>query len=152
MPPFSVRRPVEFVRLLFGNRHWVIGFAAETAGWIVYVVALRLAPLSLVQAVSASGIAILAFISARGHPGRLARREQLAVVLAVTGLVLLPCRSSGRRRTITSPTGRASSSGSAQRSPERARSPAFGSGSPAGRHSVSQPAFCSPPATCRPSS
>ena len=56
MPPFSVRRPVEFVRLLFGNRHWVIGFAAETGGWIVYVVALRLAPLSLVQAVSASGI------------------------------------------------------------------------------------------------
>jgi len=99
MPPFSVRRPVEFVRLLFGNRHWVIGFAAETGGWIVYVVALRLAPLSLVQAVSASGIAILAFISARGHPRRLARREQLAVVLAVTGLVLLSLSLIGATQT-----------------------------------------------------
>jgi hypothetical protein len=38
----------------------VIGFATETAGWLVYVVALVLAPLSLVQAVSASGIAVLA--------------------------------------------------------------------------------------------
>ena len=55
----------------------------------MYVAALRLAPLSLVQAVVASGVAVLAFATARGHPSRLARREQLAVVLAITGLVLL---------------------------------------------------------------
>jgi hypothetical protein len=47
------------------------------------------APLALVQAVGASGVAVLAFATARGHPSRLARREQLAVVLAVAGLVLL---------------------------------------------------------------
>src|SRR6478672_13734888 len=88
LPPLSFRQPVRSVMSLLRNRGWLIAFAAETAGWIVYVVALRLAPLSLVQAVSASGIAILAFISARGHPGRLARREQLAVLLAVGGLAL----------------------------------------------------------------
>jgi drug/metabolite transporter (DMT)-like permease len=55
----------------------------------MYVAALRLAPLSLVQAVAASGVAVLAFATARGHPSRLARREQLAVILAVAGLVLL---------------------------------------------------------------
>ena len=44
---------------------------------------------SLVQAVAASGVAVLAFATARGHPSRLARREQLAVVLAIAGLVLL---------------------------------------------------------------
>jgi hypothetical protein len=32
---------------------------AETAGWLMYVAALRLAPLSLVQAVAASGVAAL---------------------------------------------------------------------------------------------
>jgi hypothetical protein len=42
-----------------------------------------------VQAVSASGVAVLAFATARGHPSRLARREQGAVVLAVAGLALL---------------------------------------------------------------
>jgi hypothetical protein len=89
MAPFSARHPIGFVRSLLGNRRWVAGFAAETAGWLVYVAALRLAPLSLVQAVSASGIAILAFITAHGHPGRLARREQVAVLLAVGGLALL---------------------------------------------------------------
>ena len=55
----------------------------------MYVAALRLAPLSLVQAVAASGVAVLAFATARGHPSRLARREQAAVVLALAGLILL---------------------------------------------------------------
>jgi drug/metabolite transporter (DMT)-like permease len=55
----------------------------------MYVAALRLAPLSLVQAVVASGVAVLAFATARGHPSRLARREQLAVILVIAGLVLL---------------------------------------------------------------
>jgi len=89
MPPFSAHHPVRFVRLLLGSRNWLLGFGTETAGWLVYVGALRLAPLSLVQAVSASGIAVLAFLTAHGHPSRLARREQLAVLLAVAGLVLL---------------------------------------------------------------
>src|SRR5207302_1122059 len=70
MPRFSVRQPVRFVRLLLSERRWVLAFAAETAGWLCYVAALRLAPLSLVQAVCASGIAVLALVSVHGHPGR----------------------------------------------------------------------------------
>ena len=89
LPPLSPRRPLRSARLLLGDRRWLAAFAAETAGWLMYVAALRLAPLSLVQAVAASGVAVLAFATARGHPSRLARREQLAVILAVAGLVLL---------------------------------------------------------------
>jgi drug/metabolite transporter (DMT)-like permease len=89
LPPLSASHPVRSVRLLLGNRRWLTAFGAETAGWLLYVAALRLAPLSLVQAVSASGVAVLAFATARGHPSRLARREQGAVVLAVAGLALL---------------------------------------------------------------
>src|SRR5439155_9489123 len=40
-------------------------------------------------AVAASGIAVLAWVSAGGNPGRLARREQVAVVAAFAGLALL---------------------------------------------------------------
>jgi hypothetical protein len=75
--------------LLLGNRRWLVGFAAETVGWLVYVAALRLAPISLVQAICASGIAVLAFATAHGHLARLARHEQIAVVIAFAGLVLL---------------------------------------------------------------
>lgn len=89
MPPLSPRRPVRSLTLLLRNRGWLIGFSTETAGWIVYVVALRLAPLSLVQAVSASGIAVLALLSVHGHPSMLARRERLAVGIALFGLLLL---------------------------------------------------------------
>lgn len=89
MPPLSPRRPIVSLGLLLGNRGWLIGFATETAGWLIYVAALRLAPLSLVQAVSASGIAVLALLSVHGHPGRLALHERLAVGIALIGLVLL---------------------------------------------------------------
>jgi hypothetical protein len=89
LPPLSFRQPLRSLAGLVGNRAWLMAFATETAGWIVYVVALRLAPLSLVQAVSASGIAVLAVLSVHGHPGRLGRREQLAVLAALVGLVLL---------------------------------------------------------------
>jgi len=89
MPPFSPREPRRFVTLLLGNRGWLTGFATESAGWLVYVAALRLAPLSLVQAVCASGIAVLAVATAHGYPRRLALRQQLAVAVAFAGLVLL---------------------------------------------------------------
>ena len=89
LPPLSPRRPLRSAALLLRDRRWLGAFAAETAGWLMYVAALRLAPLALVQAVVASGVAVLAFATARGHPSRLARREQLAVVLAIAGLILL---------------------------------------------------------------
>jgi drug/metabolite transporter (DMT)-like permease len=89
MPPLSPRRPFRSLGLLLGNRGWLVGFGTETAGWLVYVAALRMAPLSLVQAVSASGIAVLALFSAHRHPGRLTLNERLAVGIALVGLVLL---------------------------------------------------------------
>jgi hypothetical protein len=89
LPLVSARRPLAAARTLLGSRAWRIGFLLETSGWIVYVVALRLAPLALVQAVSASGIGVLALIGSRGRPRNLPRHEQLAVVVAIAGLVLL---------------------------------------------------------------
>lgn len=89
LPPLTARRPRRSVGLLLHSRGWLIGFGTETAGWLVYVAALALAPLSLVQAVSASGIAVLAFLGVRGHPSRLSIRERLAVGIALVGLVLL---------------------------------------------------------------
>lgn len=89
LPPVSARRPLQAARTLLGSRPWRIGFTLETGGWAVYVVALRLAPLALVQAVSAAGIGVLALVSSRGRPSALPRHEQLAVVVAIGGLALL---------------------------------------------------------------
>ena len=89
LPPLSPRRPFRSADFLLRDRRWLKAFAAETAGWLMYVAALRLAPLALVQSVAASGVAVLAFATARGHPSRLPRRERFAVVLALAGLILL---------------------------------------------------------------
>ena len=89
LPPLSPRRPFQSAKLLLGDRRWLAAFAAETVGWLMYVAALRLAPISLVQAVAASGVAVLAFATARGHLSRFARREKFAVVLAQGAALLI---------------------------------------------------------------
>src|SRR6516165_3367530 len=90
MPPVWTGLTVAFVSALVTNTAYSLEHdAAASAGWLMYVAALLLAPLALVQAVTASGVAVLAFATARGHPSRLARREQVAVALAVAGLILL---------------------------------------------------------------
>jgi hypothetical protein len=89
MPPFSLRHPLQLAGALARNRAWLVSFGMESVGWLVYLAALRLSPLSLVQGVGASGIAALAIFSADGHPSRLPRREQAAVLAGVLGLLLL---------------------------------------------------------------
>jgi hypothetical protein len=84
LPPLTVRRPLRSLALLFRNAPWVGGFFAGIGGWVLYVVALKLAPLSIVQAASAGGIALLALLV-----GRLSRRELGGVVVSVAGLILL---------------------------------------------------------------
>ncbi len=84
LPPLSVRRPLHSLGALFGNRRWLAGCAGGVAGWGMYVAALALAPLSLVQAAAAGGIAVLAV----GGP-RLTAAERIGVTAALAGLALL---------------------------------------------------------------
>jgi hypothetical protein len=89
MPPLSVRHPVRSLLLLFRNTRWVIGFVTGIGGWVLYVAALALAPISLVQAVSAGGIGLLALFVWRLAGVELLRREWIGVAVAVAGLALL---------------------------------------------------------------
>ena len=89
LPPLSPRHPLHSARLLLGQRRWLLGFAVEATGWLLYVLALALAPLSLVQATAAGGIGILAVMVSRYRNVPLTRRERVGVALSVAGLVLL---------------------------------------------------------------
>jgi hypothetical protein len=89
LPALSLRRPVHSLRLLLGSARWLQGFAMETGGFVLYVAALALAPLALVQSVSAGGLGILAFASARAARRRVSGREALGAGVAVTGLLFL---------------------------------------------------------------
>jgi hypothetical protein len=88
LPPLTVRHPAASLCALFGNWRWLAGFGAGLGGWALYIAALRLAPLSLVQATSAGGVGLLALLVRFGG-GRLSGRERAAVAASVGGLLLL---------------------------------------------------------------
>ena len=95
LPVLSMRRPVHSARLLLEDRSWLLGFAMESAGFLLYAAALSLASLALVQSVAAGGIGILAFAAARLAHRQLSRRELSGVVLSVVGLVALAVSLAG---------------------------------------------------------
>src|SRR5437667_1430632 len=89
LPTLSLRRPLHSVQALLTDRSWLMGFALESGGFALYVAALALAPLTLVQSVSAGGIGILAYASARFSGRRLSRRELAGVLVSMVGLFAL---------------------------------------------------------------
>jgi hypothetical protein len=95
LPALSLRRPLHSVQALLTDRSWLLGFALESVGFALYVAALALAPLSLVQSVTAGGIGVLAFVSARMSTRRLGRGELAGVWLSMLGLLALAVSLAG---------------------------------------------------------
>jgi hypothetical protein len=140
LPALSLRRPLHSAALLLRDRSWLIGFALESGGFTLYVLALALAPLTLVQSVSAGGIGILAFVSARLGRMRLGRHELVGVAVSMVGLLALgvslvegsgegraarPARSSsGSQRPVGRRPSRSRWGGSTERLPSPKASPA----------------------------
>jgi drug/metabolite transporter (DMT)-like permease len=89
LPPLSLRRPIASLRSLFVEPRWLIGFAIQAGGFVLYVAALALAPLSLVQATAAGGIGILAIMVSRITHVALTRSEKVGAAVSVLGLALL---------------------------------------------------------------
>lgn len=88
LPPLELRRPLSSLSLLFRSRSWLIGFLTGLAGWALYVAALTVAPLSVVQAAAAGGVGLIAYF-ARARGATLTRGELTAVGLSLIGLLLL---------------------------------------------------------------
>ncbi len=89
LPVLSLRRPLQSARILLSDRSWLLGFAMESGGFLLYAAALALASLALVQSVVAGGIGVLAYVSARVARRRLSRHELSGVLLSVLGLTAL---------------------------------------------------------------
>jgi len=89
IPTLSLRRPLAALAALFSNPRWLVGFVVGLGGWALYVAALRFGPLSLVQAVSAGGVGLLALLVSRLSHVALSRHEWAGVWLAMLGLGLL---------------------------------------------------------------
>jgi len=95
LPELSAAHPLRSAKHLLTDRGWLRGFALESTGFALYVVALALAPLTLVQSLAAGGIGVLAFVSARVGGRALPRHEVVGVVVSIIGLVALAVSLAG---------------------------------------------------------
>jgi drug/metabolite transporter (DMT)-like permease len=88
-PDVDVRHPLRSGRDLFRSRWWAIGFAVAFVAWTCHVVALKFAPLSLVQAVLAGGFVLLGIAAERWFGFHLRKRDWVGIGLTTAGLALL---------------------------------------------------------------
>ena len=99
-PTLLLRHPWSSLRSLLASPAWIAGYLAGIVGWAIYVTALALASLSLVQAASAGGIGVIALLTWRSGKGRLTNTERIATVLAIAGLLLLSASLGPRAPTV----------------------------------------------------
>jgi drug/metabolite transporter (DMT)-like permease len=88
-PEVNLRRPLQSGRALFRSRWFALGMAIAGAAFALHVVALAVAPLSLVQAVLSTGVVILAVLGSRLFGLRVSARQWTGAGLTAGGLLLL---------------------------------------------------------------
>jgi hypothetical protein len=88
-PPVSLRRPLVTVASMLRSRWWRLGLLFAVTGFLLHLGALALAPISLVQAFVAGGLALVAPIAARVFHHRLTPAERRAVPLMALSLAAL---------------------------------------------------------------
>jgi drug/metabolite transporter (DMT)-like permease len=88
-PDVNMRRPLRSSGALFRSRWFAIGMAIAGGAFALHVVALAVAPLSLVQAVLSTGVVILAVLGNRIFGCRVTRRQWAGAGLTAGGLLLL---------------------------------------------------------------
>jgi hypothetical protein len=88
-PDVAMRTPLRSASALFRSRWWAIGFGLAFLAWCLHVAALSMAPLSLVQAVIAGGLAMLAVPARRWFGIAVCKREMAGIALCGAGLGFL---------------------------------------------------------------
>jgi drug/metabolite transporter (DMT)-like permease len=88
-PCVDIRHPLASGASLFRSKWFALGMAVALGAWILHVVALALAPLSVVQAVLSTGVVILAVLAERVFGFAVGPRQWAGVAMTAAGLVLL---------------------------------------------------------------
>ena len=97
------RHPIETFRSLLASPAWLAGAALGLFGWAMHIGALSRAPLSLVQAFVAGGLALTVPMASLGLGHRVTMRERRGAALMVVALVLLALGLGGGRHSHAHP-------------------------------------------------
>ena len=85
----DIRHPLRSARALFSSKLFSLGMLIASGAWIFHVAAMAVAPLSLVQAVLAGGVVLLAVMAERIFGMCIGKRQWLGLGAMAFGLVLL---------------------------------------------------------------
>jgi multidrug transporter EmrE-like cation transporter len=106
LPPVRLN-PLQLARTVRSSRRWLSGFAVMLAGLGLQVVALTLAPVSVVQPVLAAGLVGLVIAGGPLLGERLHRRQRAALFLVISAVVAIAISSqAGARLARSVPAGR----------------------------------------------
>lgn len=94
-PAVELRHPMRSAVALFRSRWWTIGFFVAFVAWTLHVVALSMAPLSLVETTISGGLLLLAWLAERWFGVKVGPREWIGLGLCAVGLGLLGVTSAG---------------------------------------------------------
>jgi hypothetical protein len=88
-PNVQVRHPLRSARALFASKWFTLGMIIATGSWALHVVALALAPMSVIQVSLAAGIVFIAVMADRMFGFEVGRRQWIGLCLTGIGLVML---------------------------------------------------------------
>jgi hypothetical protein len=88
-PEVDFRRPYWSGKQLFSSKLFAIGMGIAVISWIFHVAAMAMIPLSVVQAVLAGGIVLLAIMAERVLGACVGRRQWAGLGMTAVGLILL---------------------------------------------------------------
>ncbi|HWD74325.1 MAG TPA: hypothetical protein VG371_04255 [Solirubrobacteraceae bacterium] len=88
-PSVNIRHPLRSAKSLFASRLFAIGWGIGSLAWGFHVAAMSVAPLSLVQAVLAGGVVMLAVMAERAFGLCISRKQWIGIFLTAAGLILL---------------------------------------------------------------
>jgi hypothetical protein len=88
-PSVDMRKPLQSAKALFASPLFTVGWVIGAGAWVFHVAAMSVAPLSLVQAVLAGGMVLLAIMAEQMLGCSIGRRQWIGLGLTAFGLMLL---------------------------------------------------------------
>ena len=97
LPRISFREIKKIIKAFKNCRKWILGTLLTSFGWLLFLIAISIAPLSLIAPLSNVGIIILVLIALFYFKEKLVKLEYLAVLSVIIGVFFISLNSEFRR-------------------------------------------------------
>jgi drug/metabolite transporter (DMT)-like permease len=94
LPVISLREIRNTIRAFLGCKKWLLGTGLTSFGWVLFLIAISLAPLSLIAPLGNVGIIVIVLLSFFYFKEKLFRFEYLAFLSVIIGVFIISLNSS----------------------------------------------------------